>query len=147
MTTMTRRAAIVAVCVLALSITACSNNSGGKIVGKWKVVGGSKQEEMKSMTDMGAAMYFEITADSKFKVGFLSINPGNEKLIEVMNNEPSMAAMSGTYSLSMGDTVNFAGGKGSFGGKDKATTQFKRNGDKATMKDPDGTSLDLELVK
>jgi hypothetical protein len=147
MTTMTRRAAIVAVCVLALSMTACSNNSGGKIVGKWKVVGGTKQADMKSITDMGAAMYFDFSADSKFKVGFIATKPESEKLIELMNGDPKMAAMSGTYSLGMGDTVNFSGGKGAFDGKEKATTQFKRNGDKATMKDPDGTSLDLELVK
>lgn len=99
------------------------------------------------MTDMGAAMYFDFSADSKFKIGFLATKPESEKFVEVMNSDPKITAMSGTYSLGMGDKVDFAGGKGSFDGKDKATTQFKRTGDKAQMKDPDGTTMELELVK
>jgi predicted small secreted protein len=141
MTNMTRRAAIAAVCLLALSLSACSNNSGGKVVGKWKVVGGSKQSDMAAMNAMGMALYFEFTSDSKFTMGVMSTKPDGGVM-----NLGADTTMSGTYSLGMGDTVNFSATSGSKG-KEKLTTNFKRNGDKAQMKDPDGTTLDLELVK
>lgn len=137
-----RLTATLAVAVIALAFTGCSSNNTGKIVGKWKMVSGSSSE-LETLKKMGLTMAWEFKADGTFATSVVSLNDdkGGGTGLADTSKMPR-----GKYNLGFGNTVNFTDDTAT--GKDKRmTTNITIDGDNMTMKDPDGTTMQLVRVK
>lgn len=145
MRTTVRLTATLAVAVFALAFTGCGSNNKDKIVGKWKMVSASKGDEIETMKKVGLALAWVFNADGTFAMEVVSAEVGKEP-------SPLAAAFdksklpSGKYTLAMGNTVNFSDVKNGSGDK-RLTTNITIDGDNMTMKDPDGSTVQLTRVK
>jgi hypothetical protein len=108
------------------------------------VTDSTKAEDIKQMQSMGMFLYFEFAADGNFFLGIDSDKPGMTDILKLSGKE---LRYPGKYKLGSGDTVNFSDFKGpdgkGFSGKDKARSNVTIAGDKMTIKDPDGTTMQL----
>lgn len=145
-----RTPAVAVVCSVALLLSSCGgpSNNKGKIDGRWKMVSASKQDpNMAALKQAGVAMGFEYKPDGTFSVFFVEDNntPQAKLATQLANNELKGKDFSGQYTLASGDRVNYTGAKDMFNGK-KATSNVTISGDNMTMKDPDGTTMQLVRV-
>ncbi len=140
---------------IALSCTACSSNNAGKIIGKWKILSapGLDSNLVKQMESMKIYTFIEFKADNGLIIGAESSDP---KLQGELAKSGQAMTKSCKYKLKGGDVVEFydmpkdmqeKGGGGLFGGKDRARTRIKINGDDMTMIDDDGKNASLVRVK
>ncbi|MCC6417820.1 MAG: hypothetical protein IT429_06175 [Gemmataceae bacterium] len=105
--------------VAALFITGCSSNNKGKLEGtKWR----SQATTVKGIPLPAGSLQLEFSNDGK-----LVYRVGGQM-------------MTGTYSLGMGDNVNFHMDQNLAGRKDH-TEKIVVNGNQLTMTDSDGTTL------
>lgn len=145
MRTTVRLTATLAVAVFALAFIGCGSNNKDKIVGKWKMVSASKGDEIETMKKMGLALAWVFNADGTFAMEVVSAEAGKEPSPLAGAFDKSKLP-SGKYTLAMGDTVNFSDVKNGSGDK-RLTTNITVNGDNMTMKDPDGSTVQLTRVK
>ncbi len=144
-----RLPAVVAVCGLALLLSGCGSNNKGKIEGKWKMISSSqKNADFDQLQAVGVTMAFDFKADGTFAVEFVPLDdkPESKMAAQIAGTGLAGKEVSGKYTLAGGDKVNFSGAKDIFKGK-AATSNVTINGDSMTMKDPDGTTLQLTRVK
>jgi uncharacterized protein (TIGR03066 family) len=106
-----------------LSLSGCSSNNTGKIVGTWELTGGRPP---------GAREIWEFTAAGKVSVQ-MSIGARNKSL-------------TGTYSLGSGDTVQLHFTEAVGGSKHHAQS-MQIKGDELTMSDLDGTKSTFKRAK
>ena len=143
-----RRPAAFCVFAIALVLSSCSSNNKGKIEGKWKMVSGSKQDaNMEQLKGMGVTMAFEFKPDGTFGVDLVPLDDKPESKAAAMMASTGLKGkeFTGKYTLASGDKVNFSGAKDMFNGK-AATSNISITGDAMTMKDPDGTTLQLVRI-
>jgi len=141
-----RPVALLAVCGLALACTACGSSNKDKIVGKWKVEGGSKGAPAELADKMFP--YMEFAKDGTFKVGLEVTDPAVK---EKMGMFADGFVVSGKYNVS-GDTLELLPTDGkdksrpSTKGDNKGKIKFEGN-DKLTLTGPDGDAKTLTRVK
>jgi hypothetical protein len=124
-----------------------------KIVGKWKITGGTdlKADDLKMMETLKVFPYIEFKDDGTVTFGVEFGDAEMKKLIEQSGKGDKMN-FSFKYKLGSGDEVEFSDvpkelqdkkGGGPFGGKDKAKATVKIDGDKMTMTDEDKKEVKL----
>src|SRR5207237_6469997 len=101
-----RPVALLAVCGVALACTACGSSNKDKIVGKWKVEGGSKMDPGKTADKMFP--YMEFAKDGTFKVGVEVTDPAEKEKVGMFADA---FVFTGKYAVS-GDTLEMLPAEG-----------------------------------
>ena len=152
--------ALIAVCGIALACTACGSKNKGKIEGKWKLAdapSGSPEDtaNFKKMADTGLYMFFDFRPDNSLTIGIHSDNEDMLKMIKALAGDQKIS-WDVKYKLLSGEGVEFydlpkefreQGGPGLFGGKDRARTKIRIEGDNMAMTDNDGKTAKLVRMK
>jgi hypothetical protein len=149
--------AVFVVAGTAFLATGCKSNNEGKIVGKWKIVSAQGLEQTNQQLDqVGGYLFIEFGSDGTLTMGadFKDKEMG-ETIKKAAAASGEKTSFSWKYKLLSGDGVEFYDlppelkqqMSGMFGGKDRARTKIKIDGDNMTMTDDDGKSGQLTRVK
>lgn len=149
-----RTLAVPALAVCTLVLAGCGageSNNKDKIIGKWKMdnMPGLSADDAKMAKEKGMYFYFDFKADGAMVMG---IDSTQAEVATKLKESGQKTTFPGKYKLLAGDKVEVYDmegeeGKKLFGGKDKAQTEIKITGDNMTIKDPDGTSMNLIKMK
>ncbi|MFO0824103.1 MAG: hypothetical protein U0792_13485 [Gemmataceae bacterium] len=154
----TRQFAIVILAGLTLVAAGCGSNNAGKIEGKWKIVSAPGLEDTnKQLEQVKAYLYMEFRPDGTMSMGADFEDPAMKEIVEKFAAKSGeKTSFSWKYKLLTGDNVEFydlpkelqeKGTGGLFGGKDKARTSVKIDGDNMTMTDSDGKTGKFVRIK
>lgn|GEM_PF-2099390 len=131
----------------ALTLTSCSSNNDGKIVGRWKIVESSNMtEEVETLNKAKIYKYFEFTADGKVTTGAASDD------FQLFNKlAEGLKPVVGKYSLGSGNTVTLSDftkpdGTVAVEGVNKAKPEIIIVGDSMTIRDRDGSVQKLVRI-
>ena len=150
MMSVSRKVAFVVLAAFALVATGCGSNNKGKIVGKWKMVGGGgmKADDAKMMEMLGIYVYFDFKDDGTLQFGAGANDP---KMNDMLKDKGETKVASMKYKLLSGDAVEIYDipkdmqdkeGGGPFGKKDRARGNIKIDGDNMTISDDDKLKTD-----
>ena len=143
---------------LALTVTGCSSNNTGKIIGKWKISAPPEKdpktkEEFEAMGKMGLFVFIEFKADNALLLGLGSDKPETLDMLKALapkGKEPK-TSWEAKYKLLPGDKVEVYDMKDDETKKmfkgDKARSDIIITGDEMTIKDPDGSMTKLTRMK
>jgi hypothetical protein len=127
-------------------------NNKSKIVGKWKITGGTdiKADDLKAMEMFKAFVFMEFRADGSARLGVEFGDPDFKKLVE--KGGADKTSFNFKYKLGPGDNIEIYDlpkeltAKGGPFNKDRAKCIVKIDGDKMVITDEDKKTLELKKL-
>jgi hypothetical protein len=128
------------------------SNNKGKIVGKWKITGGSemKAEDLKMLENFKLIPYMDFKEDGIVTFG---IDTNDAEMKKLLAKDAEKNTYRFNYKLGAGDEVELSvpkdakkGGPNPFGKKERFAATIKIDGDKMVLTDDEKKTLELKKL-